>query len=420
MNTKILSVAAYFYLQRNASNVSWSPTPLVKKNSDFKVVQKINLKLGGTNHVLDDKAYGPVVTDKTMMVGIDVTHPAPGDEGAPSVAAVVASRDKYLSQWPVDLRINKRRQEMVEMLRDMLKTRLEHYKDKNNNSLPTNILIYRDGVGEGQYKIVLEEELPKLRNACKEVYGRSYKQGVTPRISLIVVGKRHHTRFYRTDSSGKVLYEKRSNPQCGTVSTMHIHWHRNGEETENAADSHEACRRAHHPRVQLGLLSPVPYGDCRDSTPSPLFCPAGRDLHNELPNPCSGPRASDVQPVLPLRQGHDQYRYPSARLLCRQGLRKRHEISEQVLRSDGRGGRPAEQWRCAGSSVSQRHNVLHLSRVPFETLQKEAGAHVITIDATSWGVKGSAQGSGAMLALQVDWQRRPGDDGVRMCRERDG
>ena len=185
-------------------------------------VQKINLKLGGTNHqLIDDDAYGRILGDKTMVIGIDVTHPPPGSEGAPSVAAVVASCDKYLSQGPADLRINESRQEMVQMLQEMLTTRLEHFKKVNDQRLPENLLIYRDGVGIGQYQIVLDEELPRLRDACRRVYGKDYVEGVYPQISLIVVGKRHHTRFYRTLGS-KIKPRGDGNPPCGTVSISYV------------------------------------------------------------------------------------------------------------------------------------------------------------------------------------------------------
>lgn len=191
------------------------------------MLQKINLKLGEINHSLDPASYGPIRKVLSMVVGIDVTHPGPGNDDAPSIAAMVASCDEVLAQWPADLRINSRRQEMVGMLQEMLKTRLEHFRETvPQKKLPDNILIYRDGVGEGQYKIVLEEELPRLRNACKMVYGNSYVPGVHPRISLIVVGKRHHTRFYRTrGAGGSILKGKESNPLCGTVSTSHIPWY---------------------------------------------------------------------------------------------------------------------------------------------------------------------------------------------------
>lgn len=57
------------------------------------VALKINLKLGGTNHILQNQ--NPLYKN-TMVIGIDVTHPSPGPtkKTAPSVAAMVASVDK--------------------------------------------------------------------------------------------------------------------------------------------------------------------------------------------------------------------------------------------------------------------------------------------------------------------------------------
>lgn len=236
-------------------------------------MQKINLKLQGTNHVLENSEYGILDRVPTMVVGIDVTHPPPGAEGTPSVAAVVASCDRYLSQWPVDLRINKSRQEMVAMLREMLMTRLEHYKEKNDKQLPENILIYRDGVGEGQYKIVLEEELPRLRDACRRLYGEDYVEGVRPRISLIVVGKRHHTRFYKTTPTGYILPGRNSNPICGTASIPCAHQRENKSLTVK-----KGRRQDHYPGLQLGFLPSVAHRNQRDRTSSSLLCPSRRNL----------------------------------------------------------------------------------------------------------------------------------------------
>ena len=60
-----------------------------------------------------------------MVVGIDVTHPSPGSSSnAPSVAAIVASIDSTLAQWPTELRIQGARQEMVSAMGDMFKGRL--------------------------------------------------------------------------------------------------------------------------------------------------------------------------------------------------------------------------------------------------------------------------------------------------------
>ena len=93
-----------------------------------------------------------------MVVGVDVTHPSPGSaSNAPSIAGRVASVDRRLGQWPAYLRIRESRKEMVSELGSMFKSRLHLFKSKGKHTtLPENILVYYDGVSEGQYATVLE------------------------------------------------------------------------------------------------------------------------------------------------------------------------------------------------------------------------------------------------------------------------
>ncbi|OAX82129.1 hypothetical protein ACJ72_03524 [Emergomyces africanus] len=179
------------------------------------VALKFNLKLGGINHKLQPSKLGVISEGKTMVVGIDVTHPAPGSlDTAPSIAAMVASVDKHLAQWPACIRLQRQaRVEMVDDLDPMLQSRLRLWQ-KNSKNLPENILIYRDGVSEGQYGKVLEEELPRLHRACKSVYPADQTKKGLPRITIIIVGKRHNTRFYPTDIKDA---DNSSNPNNGTV-----------------------------------------------------------------------------------------------------------------------------------------------------------------------------------------------------------
>ncbi|OJJ95652.1 hypothetical protein ASPACDRAFT_81768 [Aspergillus aculeatus ATCC 16872] len=175
---------------------------------------KVNLKLGGVNQLIP-RELGIVSKGKTMLVGIDVTHPSPGSSSkAPSVAGMVASIDSHLGQWPAELRIQTSRQERVSELDEMLKAHLGRWAKINKGQYPDNIIVYRDGVSEGQYEMVVEEELPLLKSACKKLYpATEYARGL-PRISVVIVGKRHHTRFYPTreeDADGHL------NPKNGTV-----------------------------------------------------------------------------------------------------------------------------------------------------------------------------------------------------------
>jgi eukaryotic translation initiation factor 2C len=178
------------------------------------VALKVNLKLGGRNQFLDNSKLGIIAENKTMLVGIDVTHPAPGSSAnSPSVASIVASVDQWLAQWPAELRIQTGRQEMVANLDELLKSRLRLWKAKHND-YPENMLIYRDGVSEGQYNIVLEQELPALRKACEALYPPPLTKRGFPRMTIAIVGKRHNTRFYPTKKEDA---DRSSNPQNGTI-----------------------------------------------------------------------------------------------------------------------------------------------------------------------------------------------------------
>lgn len=129
--------------------------------------------------------------------------------GNPSIAAVVASIDSHYGQWPGSIRCQTSKQEMVSTLNEMMQERLMLWKQKNKRS-PDKILIYRDGVSEGQYQQVLEHELAQIREACKEVYDSDPQ----PQITIVVVGKRHHTRFYPTDARQA---DYKGNPLPGTI-----------------------------------------------------------------------------------------------------------------------------------------------------------------------------------------------------------
>jgi len=180
------------------------------------VALKFNLKLGGTNQVVENKNLGIIDQNKTMVVGIDVTHPSPGSaSNAPSVSAMVASVDKTLGQWPATLRIQRARQENVDDLAEMLKSRLNLWKTKGKHTaFPENILIYRDGVSEGQYDMVLSQELPQLRKACEALYPAPDTKKGLPRFTVVICGKRHKTRFYPTNLQD---CDRSGNTKPGTV-----------------------------------------------------------------------------------------------------------------------------------------------------------------------------------------------------------
>ncbi|KAF7714356.1 Uncharacterized protein PECH_001921 [Penicillium ucsense] len=187
---------------------------------------KLNLKMGGANQTLRNSDLGFFADGKTMLVGLDVTHPSPGSAStAPSVVGIVASVDAQLAQWPADIRIQPARQEIVSDLDTLLQSRIKLWANTNRGKLPENIVVYRDGVSEGQYDIVIDKELPLLKRACETMYPASDTKKGLPRMAIVIVGKRHNTRFYPTSDKDA---ERSANPQPGTVVDRGIsearHW----------------------------------------------------------------------------------------------------------------------------------------------------------------------------------------------------
>jgi eukaryotic translation initiation factor 2C len=175
------------------------------------------MKLGGMNHSIKLENMKPL-DNLTIIFGIDVTHPSPGSsESSPSIAGVVATIDSNFAQYPASIRTQEGRKEMVTELEVMIIERLKLWQTKNQGRLPNKVIVYRDGISESQYRTVIEEEYPAFVRAFDELYGAKAKH---PKITIVMVGKRHHTRFYPTkveDADGGGRQASTGNCKPGTV-----------------------------------------------------------------------------------------------------------------------------------------------------------------------------------------------------------
>ncbi|KAI0347251.1 argonaute-like protein [Trametopsis cervina] len=198
-------------------------TQCLKSNKTFRandqyfanVCLKMNVKLGGINTVPDPRSV-TILTDPhnpTLVMGADVIHPAAHSEGKPSFTALVGNVDSDTAKYVAISRVQTSRQEMIDDLESMAEDVIRKFiayrrgMEKVANPNPKRIIFYRDGVSEGQFKQVLERELPLLQNACKNI-------GIKPLITVIVVGKRHHVRFFPANRNDA---DKSENCRAGTV-----------------------------------------------------------------------------------------------------------------------------------------------------------------------------------------------------------
>ena len=116
-----------------------------------------------------------------MVMGADVTHPAKGSQDA-SYAAVVASHDVDLTPTSWNCQ-SKKQKGGVEYIRDMaeMTTNALNKFGKKMKKLPQNIIMVRDGVGEGQFIPVLQKEANDMKKACAKLMS-----GYKPRITFLV------------------------------------------------------------------------------------------------------------------------------------------------------------------------------------------------------------------------------------------
>lgn len=171
------------------------------------IMLKINTKLGGTNHTLISRlstssaGSGPVFQDPpasiawifdkpVMLVGIDVSH---GETmiSQESVAAVVGSMDGRAGQYAAHISVQAARVEMVSALETAITSLLTTFRQRNSNKMPSSIIVYRDGVGEGQFSQVTTTELSAIRGAV-ELMGFTTD---AVKIMIVICQKGHHTRF---------------------------------------------------------------------------------------------------------------------------------------------------------------------------------------------------------------------------------
>ncbi|KAG7210785.1 hypothetical protein KM043_012278 [Ampulex compressa] len=159
-----------------------------------KVAIQINCKLGGAAWTMQD--LPPI---NLMVVGFDVCHDT-AVHGR-DFGAMVASLDRNLTRYFSAVSAHTNGEELSNEFSVNIAKAVQNYKQLNQ-VLPSHILIYRDGVGEGQVPFVYEHEVGQLKSKLKHLYGET-----NFKMAFVIVTKRINSR----------LFYKGGNPVPGTV-----------------------------------------------------------------------------------------------------------------------------------------------------------------------------------------------------------
>jgi eukaryotic translation initiation factor 2C len=189
------------------------------------VLMKVNAKLGGTTaQAKPDRTSGfKAFTAPTMLIGADVSHASPGSEQA-SMAALTVSFDRFGGRYAAACQTNGKRVEIIteanwsSMLGPLA---TQWVATVGGGRVPVNVYYFRDGVSEGQFVHVMQQEVPHIKAVLSKIQGSEWKGKIT----VIIAAKRHHVRAFPEDKAGA---DKNNNPLPGTLiehdCTMPFEW----------------------------------------------------------------------------------------------------------------------------------------------------------------------------------------------------
>lgn len=152
------------------------------KSVTEKIALQMNCKMGGALWALK------IPFRDVMVVGIDVFHAGVGQKAA-SVAGFVASLDEHMTTWHSTTCHQSPGQELIDLLKICFVTSIRAYH-RRRGEYPARILVYRDGVGDGQLATIAGYEAEQLRKSFDLI-----EKGYEPKLTLVIVQKRINTRI---------------------------------------------------------------------------------------------------------------------------------------------------------------------------------------------------------------------------------
>uniref|UniRef100_A0A804PHK9 Piwi domain-containing protein n=1 Tax=Zea mays TaxID=4577 RepID=A0A804PHK9_MAIZE len=120
------------------------------------------------------------------------------------------AREQLVANYNGIIRAQGHRQELIDGLENIVKELLLAFVERSKQR-PKQLIFYRDGVSEGQFKQVLEQEIHEIEKAWTALYNEK------PKITFVVVQKRHHTRLFPSKPKDRQYADKSGNIRAGTV-----------------------------------------------------------------------------------------------------------------------------------------------------------------------------------------------------------
>ncbi|XP_021946660.1 piwi-like protein Siwi [Folsomia candida] len=176
--TLVLGVPSQCFLSKNLTNKNLNSIA-------SKVIIQMTAKLGGVPWSVK------VPLKKLMVLGLDVYHCS--NRKGESAGALVATSSPSLTSYLSLVSFHKDKSELATNLFTDFTIMLQESM-RINQYLPSKIVMYRDGVGEGQIGYVLSHEIAQMKLAITDVYGAAGEE--MPKLTFVIVTKKINTRAF--------------------------------------------------------------------------------------------------------------------------------------------------------------------------------------------------------------------------------
>lgn len=170
--------------------------PRKASGAAIKIGIQVAAKIGGEPWLVQ------VPLPNTMICGYDTYHDT-ANRGR-SFGAFVASTNSKFTRWFSKADAHDRLDELSSHICENLGASLRKYREVNDR-WPERVILYRDGVSDGQLEQVFEVEVKQISRACEEC-------DKSIRLTIVIVNKRIGARFYMRTSGDQF-----ANPPPGSV-----------------------------------------------------------------------------------------------------------------------------------------------------------------------------------------------------------
>ncbi|KAF5391908.1 hypothetical protein D9757_001740 [Collybiopsis confluens] len=167
---------------------------LRKANDQYfnNIALKLNARLDGVNFVVESPAMNELRNRGPFIImGADVAHPGPGVP-KPSTTSLVWSDDFHAAHYNAIIKIQPPRLEIIQDLHKMVYEAVFRFGSKHGS--PTQIIFFRDGVSEGEFEKVANNEIYDIKAAIETLWKEKGIKDPKPKLT-------HHILFFPQENS---------------------------------------------------------------------------------------------------------------------------------------------------------------------------------------------------------------------------